>query len=105
MILGAGDVLVIVVARRVAGPDYEVEGAFEVFVDPVEGCVDERDGGVAVRCLGAEFASWAVTSVACLFFAGGGVGFVEGVRVEVCWGLASCVFTKYWRTRFGSNYQ
>ena len=48
MLLVARDVFVVVVAGGVAGPDYEVDFVAEVVGEPVEGGVDEGEGGVAV---------------------------------------------------------
>ena len=78
------DFFVVVVTRRVACPDDEVYGVFEVFVNPVEGCIDQGYGRIAVRGFCAELACRALTSMTGLVIFGGGVSLVEGIWVEVC---------------------
>lgn len=77
------DLLVVVVARRVARPDYKVDFVGEVLGDPGEGCVDEGQGGVAVAGFGAVVACCAMAAVTGEAGFGGGVRFVEGVGVDV----------------------
>ena len=52
-------------------------------IEPLEGGIDERVGGVAVRTLGTQDACRARASVARYSVIRGGEGFVELVGVEI----------------------
>jgi hypothetical protein len=64
LFLGTGQVLVVVVARRVACPYHEVDVVFDIVVDPLESLVDEGEGRVAAGRLCAVDASWAMITMA-----------------------------------------
>lgn len=57
--------LVVVMARGIAGPDDKVDRVLELVADPVEGGIDERNRRVAVGRLGTIITCWAVASMAC----------------------------------------
>jgi hypothetical protein len=80
----SGNLLVVVVTRRIAGPDDKVDRVLEFVADPVEGGIDEGDGRVAVGCLGTVEACGTMTSVTRAVFVYGRVDLVEGIRMEVC---------------------
>lgn len=72
-------------AGTVAGPDDEIDLIAELGgYYPVKGGIDERDGCVAVRGLGAVCACWALPAVAGTALFSGGVNFVELIWMEVC---------------------
>lgn len=79
----ARELLVVVVACRVAGPDDEINRVFDVLIYPVKGRIDQREGAVTVARLGAISTSRAFLSMACCVFIGSGIGLVEGVGMEV----------------------
>jgi hypothetical protein len=82
--------LIIIVARRVAGPYDEVYAISQVLVDPFEGLVNQGEGGIAAGRLAAIHAcrsSFAVASGICF---GAGICLVEGVWVEI-WSAVSVV--------------
>ena len=87
---GAGDALVAIVPRRVAGPDDEVDVLADVGRDPREGVVDQGEGAVAVGLGRAVVAGGAVAGGAVAGW-GGGARFVVGIWVQVWRGLVGVV--------------
>ena len=55
---------VIVMASRIASPNDEVYRIFQMLVDPVEGGIDKKERGVAIRSFCTEFSGGALASVA-----------------------------------------
>jgi hypothetical protein len=84
LLLSAGNLLVVVVAGRVASPDDKVDVVLDVVVDPLERLVDKREGRVASRRLCAVDASRAALAVAGGVLGGARIGLVEGIGMEVC---------------------
>ncbi len=78
-----GNPLVVGMSGGVSGPDHKIDRVPKVAIDPFEGLVDEREGRIAVRCLGAVEPCWTESSMACCIFFGGGVDLVKWVRMEV----------------------
>ena len=70
-------------AGRVASPDNEVYLVLQVLVDPPKGFIDEGERRVAIAGLCTKVARWAFASMTGIFFVGGGVVLVEGVRVQI----------------------
>ena len=70
-------------SRTIPRPDHKVELADQILRDPVEGCVDERYGAVAVAGFGAVYTGSARFAVACNALRGACMGPVEFVGVEV----------------------
>lgn len=69
---------------RIASPDNEVDGIFEIVVDPLESSIDQGEGRVTVGLLGAEDAGIASAPVASIITVCGGGLAVEWVWVEIC---------------------
>jgi hypothetical protein len=84
LLLRARMLLVIVVPRRVARPDDEVDVVPDILLDPSERLVDQREGGVAPRRLRAIDACGSSLAVTCRLRSRARVRLVERVWVEVC---------------------
>jgi len=84
LILGARQLLVVVVSCRVAGPHHKINVVGHIVLYPVHGRVDEGRGRVACRCFGAVVACRAIFAVACSLLLGARVCLVVGVGMEVC---------------------
>ncbi|KAL8881566.1 MAG: hypothetical protein Q9198_001250 [Flavoplaca austrocitrina] len=82
--LAAWDELVVIVTSGIAGPDDEVDGIFEIVVDPLESSIDQGEGGITIGFLGAEDAGIARAPVASIIAVCGGELAVEWVWVEIC---------------------
>ncbi len=78
--LTAWDEFVVVVTSGIAGPDDEVDGIFEMVVDPLERSIDQGEGRVTIGLLGAEDAGIARAPVASIIAVCGG-----GLAVEWVW--------------------
>ena len=80
----ARDPVVVVVPRRVARPQHEVDRVLQVVVDPSERRVDQGDGAVACRCLGPVQTCRPRASVAGVILLRRRVSLEEWVGVDVC---------------------
>jgi hypothetical protein len=84
LLLCAGVLLIVVVSRRVACPNNEIDFIPDVVLDPLERLVHQRIWRIASRRLCTVDASRSSLAVACCLFGGARVRLVEGVRVEIC---------------------
>ncbi len=82
--LTARNELIVVVTSRIASPDDEVDGIFEIVVDPLESSIDQGEGRVTISLLGAKDASIAYAPVASIIAVCGGRLTVEWIWVEIC---------------------
>ena len=88
--LRARYVFIVVVSRRVARPDDEVDVVLDILVDPLERLVDERERRVAARRLGAIHARRPMSAMAGCVRRCARVGLVKRIGVEV-WKRVSAV--------------
>lgn len=104
LILSARLLLVVIVSRRVAGPDDKIHVIGYIVLDPVHGRVDEGNGRVAARCFGAIVAGRSMFSVAGSVRLGARIRLVVRVWMEV-WttSLASCI--GWWSTTCCRTYR
>lgn len=84
LLLCAGVLLIVVVSRRVACPNDEINIILDVVLDPLERLVHQRIWRIASRRLCAVDASRSSLAVTCCLLGGARVRLVEGVRVEIC---------------------
>lgn len=75
--------LVAIMARRVPGPDDEINVILYILGDPIESAVDEGKGRIAVGGFGAIGTGGAFPTMASNTFFGRSVCFVELVGVEI----------------------
>lgn len=80
-------------ARRIAGPDNEIDGALDVLIDPLEGRIYERVRRIAIRRFGTVRAGRAVTAMACSALFGRGVESVVAIGMEIS------TWSAWYRTR------
>ena len=84
LLLCAGVLLIVVVSRRVACPNDEINVIPDVVLDPLERLVHQRKRRITPRRLCAVDASRPSLAVACCVLGGARVRLVERVRVEIC---------------------
>lgn len=82
---------IIVVSRRIPGPYHEIDVVFDVFLNPVECRVDQREGRIALGLGSTEVACVAFSRLpmARMISVWVGVGLVEGIGMEICRGSAN----------------
>lgn len=81
LVLGSRDLFVAVMACRVARPYNKIDMILDVFLDPFECRVHEREGRVAIRGFCTVRAGCALSVMAGIVFFGGRMDFVEGIRM------------------------